>query len=106
MPVIEMMAHKIPRHTSHTPHAGAPVCPLPNPTTMRVSPTGAIVANGMVRSTTCMWRPDASQCSFRYLTDRQGSECMLQGGARCVFHIFARDGSAYYKHDMKVDVAM
>ena len=53
-----------------------------------------------------MWRSDASQCSFRYMTDRQGSECMLQGGARCVFHIFARDGSAYYKHDMKVDVAM
>lgn len=53
-----------------------------------------------------MWRPDASQCSFRYLTDRQGSECMLQSGARCVFHIFARDGSAYYKHDMKVDAAM
>ena len=54
-----------------------------------------------------MWRSDASsQCSFRYMTDKQWSECMLQGGARCVFHIFARDGSAYYKHDMKVDVTM
>lgn len=45
MLVIGLIKHKIPRHTSHKPYAGAPVCPLLNPTTMRGSLTGAIIAN-------------------------------------------------------------